>query len=86
MGGRRILWLWLGEELWAPVFTREEEGVRDSLVVGLAYSPKNMVGYFLEKNKILLAGSCLSCPLRSVNLWFPWSCWAGSVWLYGVES
>lgn len=51
MGGRRILWLWLGEELWAPVFTREEEGARDSLVVGLAYSPKNMVGYFLEKKK-----------------------------------
>lgn len=26
-------------------------GGEDSLVVGLAYSPKNMVGYFLEKKK-----------------------------------
>lgn len=61
-------------------------GGEDSLVVGLAYSPKNMVGYFLEKTKILLAGSCLSRPLRSVNLWFPWSCWRvqeGGLALFG---
>lgn len=63
-----------------PMFTREEEGSRDSLVVGLAYSPKNMIDYFLEKtkqNKIFLVGNCLSRPLRSVSLWFPWSCWRG---------